>query len=405
MVKRFIGLFGSFAVVLGVLGGFWVTAGSYDNLVKDKPLIVCSSLEQLRDFDLQRANYDARIEQGDNPALILASSELNTYVNRSYTAKFWTNNNYGMDVMAEGYAHICSLWDAVAVGAFDNEGIVNNKVVLIPSMQWFMEGTKYSNDVLSETFSKRAYDEFLKNDEVSDETKTMVSEQLSSYDFKYPTIATPLFQTLSMTPNIIDTAIADAVSSVRLRYTILSTPDNGGELIVSNAEKSLSQAIPVSRFTAPEEPDWAAIQQDALEYTKSRAADNDLFLDEWFYNNAYNDWLKGAKKWKIDDEKIFNADEIKDFELFIKVCKETGIEPLVILLPSNDILHDQTAYTSEYRDMYYNTMRDLCVNNSVQLADFSDYSASSYFLRDNTHPSDYGWSLMNEQIYKFYMNS
>lgn len=403
MVKRFIGLFGSFAVVLGVLGGFWVTAGSYDNLVKDKPLIVCSSLEQLRDFDLQRANYDARIEQGDNPALILASSELNTYANRSYTAKFWTDHNYEMDIMAEGYAHICSLWDAVAVGAFDNKGIINNKVVLIPSMQWFMEGTKYSNNVLNETFSKRAYDEFLKNEEVSDETKTMVSEKLSSYDFKYPTIVTSFFQTASMAHKIIDATVADALSSVRLRFTILCTPENGGQLIVSNTEKSISQALPLSRFASPEVPNWTTIQQDALEYVKSRAANNDLFLDGWFYNNSYKDWLNGAETWEVNDERVFNKSEIEDFKLFIKVCKEVDVEPLVMLIPSSDILYDQTAYTKKYRDMYYNMMRDLCAENSVRLADFSDYSSSTYFLRDNCHPSDYGWSLMNEQIYMFYM--
>ena len=80
MIKRFIGLFSGFALIAGILGGFLVTIGSYENLASNKPFIVCSSLEQLRDFNLQRANYDARIEQGDNPVLVLASSELNTYL-------------------------------------------------------------------------------------------------------------------------------------------------------------------------------------------------------------------------------------------------------------------------------------------------------------------------------------
>ena len=306
--------------------------------------------------------------------------------------------------MAEGYAHICSLWDAIAVGAFDKREITNNKVVIIPSMQWFMEGTKYSNDVLNETFSKGAYDEFLKNEDISEDTKIAVSEKLDSYEFKYPTITTPLPQKMSMTLETIDTFAADAASSVRLRCAILNAPKNDGKLIVSNSEKTLSQAIPTSRFGSPEEPDWTAIQQDALEYAKSRASNNDLFLDKWVYDNAYEDWLKSAKKWKVDDNKVLNESEIEDFELFIKVCKESGIEPLVILIPSNDLLYDQSAYTIKYRNMYYDTMRNLCDANKVKLADFSDYSASTYFLRDNTHPSNYGWSLINEQIYNFYAN-
>ena len=404
MIKRFIGLFSGFALIAGILGGFLVTIGSYENLASNKPFIVCSSLEQLRDFNLQRANYDARIEQGDNPVLVLASSELNTYLSKSYTASFWTDHNYGMDIMAEGYAHICSLWDAIAVGAFDKREITNNKVVIIPSMQWFMEGTKYSNDVLNETFSKGAYDEFLKNEDISEDIKIAVSEKLDSYEFKYPTITTPLPQKMSMTLETIDTFAADAASSVRLRCAILNAPKNDGKLIVSNSEKTLSQAIPTSRFGSPEEPDWTAIQQDALEYAKSRASNNDLFLDKWVYDNAYEDWLKSAKKWKVDDNKVLNESEIEDFELFIKVCKESGIEPLVILIPSNDLLYDQSAYTIKYRNMYYDTMRNLCDANKVKLADFSDYSASTYFLRDNTHPSNYGWSLINEQIYNFYAN-
>lgn len=403
MSKRFIGLFGGFALVVGVLGGFLTTAGSYDNLVKDKPLIVCSSLEQLRDFNLQRANYDARVEQGDNPVLMLASSELNTYIDRSYTARFWTDHNYGMNIMAEGYAHISDLWDAIAVGAFANKGIAGSKVVLVPSMQWFMEGTKYPNDVLNETFSEGAYREFLKNEKISSETKARISEKLDSYECKFPTAATPIATALSTSYKAVDAAVADAASSVRLRCDILNTPANSDELITLNKKKTVSQAIPSTRFGNLEEPDWAAIQEDALAYTKSRASKNDVFLDEWFYNNAYEKWQKAAEKWTVDDTNIFNKSEVEDFELFLQVCKECDIEPLVMLIPSSDVLYDQSVYTSQYRTMYYDLMRGMCEKYGVKIADFSDYSASSYFLRDNCHPSDYGWSLMNEEIYRFYL--
>lgn len=404
MVKRFIGLFGGFAVAAGIFGGFLAMMWSYDDLVKDKPLVVCSSLEQLRDFDLQRANYDARINQEDNPILVIGSSELNTYRNRSYTESFWTDHNYGMDIMTVGRGNITDLWDAVAVGAFDKDGIQENKIVLVPAMQWFMQSTSYSKKTLGATYSKSAYDTFLGNNEISEELKMRVSKKLEANQFAFPTIATPLATKICSAYKTVDAAASSAASSLRLRYTIFTTPIDNDELDTRDAESSRTknQPVPAARFGTPETPDWNAIQSSALEYAKEQANNNDLYLDNQFYKSRYNKWKKEAQKWKVDENKVFNESEVEDFKLLLQVCRECDIEPLVILNPMSDVIYDETQWTSKYRNMYYDMVQETCAEYNVQVADFSNYSASTYFLRDNCHPSDYGWSLINEQIYRFY---
>lgn len=407
MIKRFIGLFGGFAVVAGILGGFLAITWSYDDLVKDKPLVVCSSLEQLRYFDLQRANYDARINQEDNPILVFGSSELNTYRNRSYTESFWTDHNYGMDIMTVGRGNITDLWDAVAVGAFDKDGIKENKVVLIPGMQWFMKSTSYSKKTLSATYSKSAYDAFLENNKISDDLKMKVSKKLDTNQFAFPTIATPLTTKIFFAYKTVDATASSVASSLRLRYTILITPIDNSGLDTRDAESSRTknQSVPAARFGTPETPDWNVIQSNALEYAKEQANNNDLYLDNKFYKSRYDKWKEEAQKWKVEENRVFNESEVEDFELLLQVCKECDIKPLVILTPMSDVIYDETQWTSKYRNMYYDMMRETCAEYDVQVADFSNYSANTYFLRDNCHPSDYGWSLMNEQIYRFYIGN
>ena len=75
MLKRFAGIAAGTAIALGAFGTFLAVNWDYDNLVKDHPYVAYTNYsEQVRDFDYQRANYDARTEQGDNPVLVFGSS-------------------------------------------------------------------------------------------------------------------------------------------------------------------------------------------------------------------------------------------------------------------------------------------------------------------------------------------
>ena len=127
------------------------------------------------------------------------------------------------------------------------------------------------------------------------------------------------------------------------------------------------------------------------------------FYDSW-YESSYRDWLSGAqRKWRVDDGAYWSAEELEDFELMLEVCRQTGVEPLVVIQPVKGAAYDQTIYSREVRAEYYAMIRSACARAGVRVADFSDREYDPLFLRDYSHPSAYGSALYSRAIYDFWM--
>ena len=75
----------------------------------------------------------------------------------------------------------------------------------------------------------------------------------------------------------------------------------------------------------------------------------------------------------------------------------------MVLNPVNGLCWDQCPVKQEYRNFYYDTIRECCAAYDAQVADLSGYEDTKYFFRDSEHPSEYGWSIINQAIYEFYM--
>ncbi len=397
MLKRFAGIAAGTAIALGAFGTFLAVNWDYDNLVKDHPYVAYTNYsEQVRDFDYQRANYDARTEQGDNPVLVFGSSELGPERGTYYPAKFWTSSNYGMNIQACGKAYVTDLWDAVMIGAFAKDGINNNKVVISLSMPWFLSATHYGNEFQGRTFSPSALDAFLNNDELSDDLKDEVLTQLRSH--KVMLGSNPLLQSVRS----FDTVATAFESSVHLRYRTI-TQSSDSDSLDYGAYGSYNQKIPSSRFGEPQTPNWDEIQQLAQDEVKKKSTNNDMGVGDKWYENNYQGWLWYTSGWNVDPDNLLDKSEIEEFQLTLRTCKEAGLDVLVVLNPVNGMCWDQCPVKQEYRNAYYDTIRECCAAYDAQVADLSGYEDTKYFFRDSEHPSEYGWSIINQAIYEFYM--
>lgn len=83
--------------------------------------------------------------------------------------------------------------------------------------------------------------------------------------------------------------------------------------------------------------------------------------------------------------------EYDDFRLFLDVCKELNIEPLIISAPVNGRWYDYAEFSKADRNTYYQNIRDICREYNVKLADFSQKEYEIYFLRDIMHLGWKGW--------------
>ena len=94
-------------------------------------------------------------------------------------------------------------------------------------------------------------------------------------------------------------------------------------------------------------------------------------------------------------------DEWADFQCFLKVCKEAGLEPLVVILPMHGSWYDEMGVTSDTRAQFYDQARSLCDEAGVAYADFSSCEYEKYFLCDTVHPGWIGWVRIEHAVYDF----
>ena len=334
--------------------------------------------------------------QGDNPLLIFGSSELGPERGAFYPARFWTSANYGMDLQACGKPYVTDLWDAIMVGAFAKDGISNNKVVLSPSMQWFLGATHYGDVYQRRFFSQDGFNAYMSNPTLSDELKSEVGERVKSHHVNEGE------NPLDTLVKFIDYQVETFQSNVSLRYRTLTTRVDTASLDY-DGYGSYNQTIPETRFGDEEAPNWEEIQQAALEATQQKST-NELGVRDKWYDHDYQGWIRYASSWDPSAYDVLDETEVEEFDLLLETCKESGVEALVVLSPVNGRTWDQSPYTKEYRQQYYDMIREHCARYGVRVADLSGYEDVKYYFRDDEHPSEYGWSIINEQIYDFYMD-
>ena len=94
--------------------------------------------------------------------------------------------------------------------------------------------------------------------------------------------------------------------------------------------------------------------------------------------------------------------EYDDLRLFLDVCRETNLEPMIVSMPVNGGWYDYTGFSVEDREQYYQNIRDICNEYDVRLTDFSDKEYELYFLKDIMHIGWKGWVYLDEEAYDFY---
>lgn len=399
-MKRFAVLL---AVVCLVVAGFGVFAGTGKLSpvnTEHKPYVSYPSFPELKNYRFMLSSYQNRVAQGDNPVPVFGSSELNP---RRANSKFhmvtlFRQNNYGMDVMAMGRGSIVNLWDAIEIGALSGQ-LQDKRVVIMPSMQWFM---CYRNPQASfpATFSVGAWRALMENSAVSDSTKDEIRQTMAS---EYGVNRTDAGLGLSGLVDGIDDTVGQTVSDIQLKH-LLRHPKEGGADFVSGMPHALTETQRSHASGQEQIPDWKNIFAQADAAARKKSGQNPYgFYHKWYgKGKPFKTWVKGARaSWGFKEGKPYSDSEYRAFELVLEVCRETGVEPLVILQPSKGVAYDKTIYGKDVRAKYYKRMRAICKKYGAQCADFSNHEYDPYFFYDYTHPSALGDAYYSQAIYQF----
>ena len=285
----------------------------------------------------------------------------------------------GVDMTYVGEAFDQSLWQAIAAGAYAPAS-KNRKVVFMLSPQWFFKGNGQQSK-FSSKFSYQLYKGFLENDSISDETKAYVRQRLETLGVDGTQIAAANDDTFV---DAINDAAYQFSNDLRIRSKI--------DALVKGSPKN----SPTRSTGEPTgEPDWDALLSDAQAQGEQSCTNNDYGI-----HDAY--WDKNSQYKSEQNQDFVHADdEWADFQCFLKVCREAGLEPLVVILPMHGVWYDEMGVTSDIRAQVYDQARSLCDEAGVAYADFSSCEYEKYFLCDTVHPGWIGWVRIEHAVYDF----
>lgn len=271
---------------------------------------------------------------------------------------------------------------------------------------------------------------FMENDAISSDVKRRVAERVRIYGV--PDAEAPSAGPLAWAVGSVDRAAAAFASDVRLATAVRARCAGRSGAAVEGAARVVEEkgfeafggtaahdggalgkgagASDVSRQSSSAAhavqcpaPDWETLVAEGRDRSERASRGNDYgFYDSW-YRTHYQSWLAGAQDaWRVKDSAYWSTEELEDFELMLEVCRQAGIEPLVVIQPVKGVAYDQTIYTREVREQYYDMVRSACAWAGVRVADFSDREYDPLFMRDYSHPSAYGSACYSQAMWGFW---
>jgi len=325
----------------------------------------------------------------DKTITILGSSELGTTFIQTHPLNLFGNKGYNYNTMLIGGGHYQSLWHAINLGALANSKTFK-KVVLIVSPQWFSkEGV--SPSAFAGTYSYTSYIRLMNNKNITNVTKQNISNRLEKLLPQQKKDIQDVYSTYSNFYNIFS------------KESILLSWQANKQLNIKKVENTYQKIVRYKDVVTKDikSIDWNSLMQKAEEYGKTACANNPYGI----YNKYFNTYispkivsLKGSSK----SSSYAVSDEYNDLKLFLDVCKETNVKPMIVIVPVNGLWYDYTEFSKTDRQTYYSNIRKICLEYNTDCADFSDKEYEKYFLCDIMHLGWKGWVYINDEIYKFY---
>ena len=316
----------------------------------------------------------------DRSYFLFGSSELATYPHIVSTAPDNVLMDYdcGYQFMYIGEAYDQDLWMAIAAGAYA-DGMPNKKVGIIVSAQWFFDGG-LEPGIFKMRFSYPLYDAFCRNSRISDDTKAYVAQRLHDEGVDQTLIDAA---SGSLPQDAINNVVFDAMGDLSLRQRV---------------QEEHEWAKPLS--TATEPPDYEALRVEGAQEGRSSCTNNDYaVLDEYWdeYIAPKYDELAGT----MANETLTDTTEYADLQCFLDVCRETGLEPYVIIMPVNGKWYDYLGLSADVRAVWADRVVGMCNDAGVECLDLTSHEYEPYYLRDVMHFGWLGWVDVEEAFASF----
>lgn len=362
-----------------------------DYMLKEKDLkpILNNSLSNIKDKGVIANNYFLKQED----IMMLGSSELGHSTKQHPTYYFNTNRSKN-EVVTIGRAYMQNLQDSTILGSF-NTNIKDKKVVLLVSMQWFMDKDGVTPHHYQTRFSPTQFYAFLSNPYISKENKAKFANRASklligSEEYKSEALYAKLYNSSSFLSKVEKTLL---IPYFEFREDTVKLKEKGMlyERLVKLPNKKLEgtkKAI-----------DWELEMKQAVLDAKKRVGKNDLCIDKIYYKKNFGNNLNKVRN-KYKDVNLLDSKEFDDYNLTLDVCNDLDIKPVIVLIPGMDKFYNVTGISTKERHDFYDKAGQLAKEHGFNVIDLRDKENEQYYLRDVMHLGTKGWVDVCEKLFK-----
>lgn len=328
----------------------------------------------------------------ENSIPVLGSSELSASDELAYPPYLFNNGNSDFNMVLVGRGYMQSLQHAINIGAYA-DGIENKKVILIISPQWFTE-EGIQTEKFASRFLEENYIRFLKNKDISWDTKYKLANRVDS-------LLTSDSIELNRVKSFEGVYLYRSLNPLYYFKALLYEPFK-----YAKDRFEVARIIKGSSFDSNEKVLVKDVDFNELLFEGEIIGSDLCSGNEYGILNDYFDTyiFEQYDNYRESDsnESFCTSPEYDDLRLFLEVCKETNIEPMIVSMPVNGRWYDYTCFSNEDRMQYYQNVREICSEYGARIADFSDKEYELYFLKDIMHIGWKGWAYLDEAAYEFY---
>ncbi len=294
---------------------------------------------------------------------------------------FYGKHNRGFDLNLIGVANDQSLAQGIAMGAY-RPASQHNKIFFFVSPQWFFKNNG-AQASMGKQLSFSLYKEFVNNPRISKESKDYVRGRLTQ--LKKTVSASFISSANGDTP-------LDTLNGMMMEYEeqmkiLFDWKNITIEALARTPEKQPGAPIEV--------PQWAERMKAAVQRGDTDGNGNRF----GFRNDVADKIMKNGAWWKqtLNESPL----EKQDFQHTLRIARECGYEPLVILIPFKGTWADEMHIDKGQRAELYKQLKSMCDAEQVTYADFSSFEYEKYFILDSAHPGWTGWVRINNAIWDF----
>ncbi|MEG3067853.1 MAG: D-alanyl-lipoteichoic acid biosynthesis protein DltD [Syntrophaceticus schinkii] len=339
------------------------------------------------------------IDSEDN-ILIYGSSELSSLTDKPFNPiNFFQGKSDGFQVNLIGRGYCQSIIHAMNIGALGNK-LQNNKVVFIISPQWFSKEGLTKAD-FEKNFSELHFYAFMFNKELDHSLKLALAERVSTLISTSESLI-PVYKYCELYKQ--DTLLSRGTLCILMPYYkskfyLLSIKDkiNAGRLLSSTGHnRKVNNSTPKRDAF-----DWEEERIKAVSFAQTETDNNSYYIQNDYYDTYIRNKIESCKG-SSKNASYLESPEYDDLMLFMDICKNMQIDPLIISIPVHGKWYDYCEFDINERQNYYEKINKTVQSYNFKIADFSSHEYEPYFLKDIMHIGWKGWIYFNEAIDEYY---